>query len=191
MLEVEFSLLTPEAEFKIQNFDKALHDRSAFSCGIDGIDRWLKSSMSERISSGRLRLWCATKNGVLVGFYALNPHSITPQDAGVLAKKDERHELPTLYLPCIAVSTEHQRQGIGEALMGHAIRTSIEVAQKIAVMAILLDVHIDENYDRRMAFYVKLGFRPLGGDKKERVFLPIRDAEASLKMAEKMVQTAS
>ena len=36
----------------IQKFNKALHDRSAFSCGTESIDNFLKYTLSGEIKSG-------------------------------------------------------------------------------------------------------------------------------------------
>ena len=36
----------------IAKFDKALHDRSAFSCGFAPIDNFLKSSLSDQVKDG-------------------------------------------------------------------------------------------------------------------------------------------
>ena len=44
----------------IAKFDKALHDRSAFSCGFSPIDSFLKSSLSDQIKAGMVAAWIAT-----------------------------------------------------------------------------------------------------------------------------------
>jgi GNAT superfamily N-acetyltransferase len=168
-----------EPQYTIRLFEKALHDRSAFSCGIKPIDTWLRKSVSDQIKNNRLRLWCATDSaGRLVGFYALNSHNVSPENAPALARKNDRHPIPAVYLPVVAVASDLQGAGLGSALMGHAIQKAISISEEIAVAAIILDVFEDEHFERRFSFYSKIGFRKLGDDPK-RLFLSIADARAS------------
>lgn len=169
-----------DEQYTILQFDKALHDRSAFTCGIAKIDNWLKNSISKQIKENRLRVWCANDaDGELVGFYSLCTHSICPEKAPALAAKREQNEIPTLYLPVIATAKNRHGNGIGSSLMGHAIIESIKVSEKVGVAALVLDVKEDEKFQKRMEFYTSLGFRLIGCDNK-RVFLSIKDAKASL-----------
>ena len=55
----------------IAKFDKALHDRSAFSCGFGPIDNFLKSSLSDQIKNGMVAAWIATFIGVIAGWGAV------------------------------------------------------------------------------------------------------------------------
>lgn len=168
-------------EHKILLFDKALHDRSAFSCGIQVIDNWLQNSVSDQIKQDRIKLYCATdRSGKLVGFYGLNAHSIRPESAGSLARKGERHEIPVIYLPCIAVDVGHQGQDIGTVLMAHAIIKSVEVADTLGAAALVLDIKEDCDLERRTRFYEKLGFKPLSNTNPRRVFLSIAVARISV-----------
>ena len=74
-----------DARYDIRHFDKAPHDRSAFSCGVDQIDTWLKNSISDQIRYNRLVVWCVNDGeGRLCGFYALNTHSVRPDDVPAL-----------------------------------------------------------------------------------------------------------
>lgn len=171
----------PDPEYTISLFNKALHDRSAFSCGVEGIDRWVKTSISSETKDDRTRLWCAVNsNGELAGVYALNPHSVEPADSGGLAKKRERNPIPTLYLSCLAIDVRFQKQGLGEALMGHAIERAVKLSAEIPVAAIILDVHQDKNFQRRQDFYARLGFIVMSEEKPERMYLPIVDARKAV-----------
>lgn len=173
----------PDPEYTISLFNKALHDRSAFSCGVDGIDRWVKTSISSETKDDRTRLWCASNpEGELVGVYALNPHCVEPAEGGGLAKERERRPIPTLYLSCLAIDQRFQGQGLGEALMGHAIERAVKLSAEIPVAAIILDVHRDEHFERRHAFYARLGFTILYQEKPERMYLPIADARKALEL---------
>lgn len=173
-----------EGKYKISLFEKALHDRSAFSCGVTPIDNWVKNSVSDETKTDRLRLWCGTDSeGRLFGVYALNPHSVEPKDGGLLARKGERKPIPVLYLSCLAIDMKYQKQGLGEAMMAHAIEKAVRLSADFPVAAIVLDVYRDDNFDRRLAFYKRLGFSSFSAEDPARMYLPIADARKSVEAA--------
>lgn len=180
-----------EQKYKITQFEKALHDRSAFSCGVPPIDNWIKTSISDETKTDRVRLWCGTDpDGTLFGAYALNPHSVVPEEAGPLAGKKDRKPIPVLYLTCLAIDVRFQKMGLGEALMGHAIEKAAQLSKEIPISAIVLDVFEDENFDRRLAFYARLGFSSFDPKKPARMYLTIADARVALAAQEKQKEKA-
>jgi GNAT superfamily N-acetyltransferase len=169
-----------EPRLRLRLFDKALHDRGAFSSGVEKMDRWLRESIGEQIRQNRLRVWCATDpDGAFVGYYALAMHSVIPGEAPNLAGKRERHPIPAIYLSALAVQEAHQGKGIGGALLGDAVLRSIRISDEIGAAAIVLDVLDDANYARRRVFYTALGFAEIGNGDPGRLYLSIRDAKAS------------
>ncbi|MFK5952659.1 MAG: GNAT family N-acetyltransferase [Desulfobacterium sp.] len=163
-----------DARYEIRLFDKALHDRRAFSCGVEAMDRWIKYSVSDQVKSNRLRLWCANdRNDKFAGFYGLTAHSVNPDDAPSLAKRKERRPIPTIYLPALAVDKTCQGQGVGGALLADAIVKSLEISENIGAAALILDVLGDDDFDKRKAFYLKLGFTVIGNGDPKRLFLSI------------------
>ena len=184
-------LWMPEGKYKISLFDKALHDRSAFSCGVKPIDNWVKNSVSDETKADRLRLWCGTDDaGTLFGVYAINPHSVQSKDGGLLARKGERKPIPVLYLSCLAIDSRFQDKGLGEAMMGHAIEKAVQLSAEIPVAAIVLDVYKDATFGRRMAFYKRLGFISFSAEDPSRMYLPMADARKSVDAANAGLATA-
>ncbi len=144
----------------ISLFDKAKHDRTGFSCGVDSIDRWFKQSISKNIKNDRVRVWCAVnEDGVLVGFYALSTYSILPEHAGNIAIPGEIHEIPMIYLSVLGVDKTQQGQGFGGNLLMHAIEKCVMVSNYIGVAEIVLDVRKDDDFDNRAKFYNRYGFQ--------------------------------
>ncbi len=167
----------------ISLFDKAKHDRTGFSCGVESIDRWFKNSISKNIKNDRVRVWCAVNDdGVLVGFYALSAYSILPEHAGNIAIPGERHEVPMIYLSLLGVDKTQQGQGVGGDLLMHAIRKCIKVSNDIGVVAILLDVRKDDDFDNRARFYNRYGFQILK-EGRYRMVLSVKDAKANIQTA--------
>jgi ribosomal protein S18 acetylase RimI-like enzyme len=181
-----------EQKYKITQFEKALHDRSAFSCGGAPIDNWIKTSISDETRNDRVRLWCGTDpDGTLFGAYAFNPQSVTLKEAGPLARKKDRNPIPVLYLTCLAIDVRFQKKGLGEALMGHAIEKAVQLSKEIPISAIALDVLVDESFDRRLAFYARLGFSSFDPKKPARMYLTMADARVAVAAQEKQEATAT
>ncbi len=171
------------ANIHISLFDKAKHDRTGFSCGVDSIDRWFKYSISKKIKNDRVRVWCAVNDdGVLVGFYALSMYSILPENAGNLAIPGERHKIPMIYLSVLAVDKTQQGQGVGGNLLMHAIEKCIEASDDIGIVAIVLDVRKDDDFDKRAKFYNSYGFEILE-EGEYRMALSVKDAKANIQTA--------
>lgn len=181
-----------EPTYTVTQFDKALHDRSAFSCGVAPIDNWIRSSISEETKRDRVRLWCGTdQTGTLFGVYALSPHSIVPEEARALAGRKDRKPIPVLYLTCLAIDVRFQKKGLGEALMGHAIEKVVTLSKEIPIAAIVLDVIRDDHFDRRRAFYERLGFISFDPENPARMYLPIADARSAVAAQDRQDTTAT
>ena len=171
------------AALTIARFDKALHDRSAFSCGFAPIDNFLKSSLSDQVKDGMVTAWIATEDPspAVLGFYTLNAMAIR---AGVGPRKWERArvpDIPVIYIRAVAVHRHMQGKGVGTALLVDAMRRCADISEQMGAAAIVLDVLDGDNAERRWKFYADLGFRPLGDpDNPRRVFIPMADVRASL-----------
>ena len=167
----------------IAKFDKALHDRSAFSCGFAPIDNFLKSSLSDQIKAGMVTAWIATADNdpAVLGFYTLGAMAIR---ANLGPKKWQRAgvpDIPVIYIRAVAVREDSQGMGLGTALVIDALKRCLEIADQMGAAAIALDVLQDDHFDRRWKFYAELGFQPLGDpDNPYRVFIPMADVRASL-----------
>ena len=167
----------------IAKFEKALHDRSAFSCGFGPIDNFLKSSLSDHVKNGFVTAWVATAEGdaAVLGFYTLGALVIR---AGLGPAKWQRAgipDIPAIYIRAVAVRTDIQRQGLGTALVVDAMKRCLGISEQMGAAAIVLDVLEDAHFERRWTFYADLGFQPLGDpENPHRVFIPMADVRATL-----------
>lgn len=167
----------------IAKFDKALHDRSAFSCSFAPIDNFLKFSLSDQIKSGMVAAWVATAadDQSVLGFYTLGALAVRAdfgprkwQQAGV-------PDIPVIYIRAVAVRSDMQRLGYGTALLIDAMARCLSIADQMGAAAVVLDVLKDEQFERRWRFYEDLGFKPLGDpDNPQRVFMPMVEIRATL-----------
>ena len=164
-------------KFRIQKFDKASHDREAFSCGVPAMDRWFKVSISDQIKANRTQVWCAVDQiGKVVGFYALSAHAVKPSSSPALADRREKHPIPAVYLSAIATDQSVQGQGLGGTLMADALAKALEISETIGAAAVVLDVLQDDAYEKRMKFYTELGFTPIDPTgNPNRVFISMKN----------------
>jgi GNAT superfamily N-acetyltransferase len=167
----------------IAKFDKALHDRSAFSCGFAPIDNFLKSSLSDQVKAGMVAAWIATAGDdpAVLGFYTLGALAVRSEFGPKAWQRARVPDVPVIYVRAVAVRRDMQGRGLGAALLIDAMKRCIGIADHMGAAAIVLDVLEDENVDRRWRFYQDLGFRPLGdpGNPK-RVYIPMADVRATL-----------
>lgn len=172
-----------KAALTISKYDKALHDRRAFSCGFEPIDKFFKDALTDHIKIGYLTAFMATEEGRkdVVGFYTLSAFSVSPENIETPKRPRPPTTIPATYVKAVAVRKDWQGKGIGRALKVHALRQAVEISETVASMAIVLDVLRDEDFERRFAFYEGLGFQLMNDpDNKNRVYISMNDVRATL-----------
>jgi GNAT superfamily N-acetyltransferase len=147
------------------------HDRAAFSCGNDFLDRYLREQAGQdarRSAAAPFVLVSTTEPDIVAGYYTLSSHSI---DLGALpanvARKMPRYPLvPATLLGRLAVDRRYKGQGLGERLLMDALRRALTQSAQIAAAAVTVDA-IDDPAAR---FYQHFGFIPFS-DRPDRLFL--------------------
>jgi GNAT superfamily N-acetyltransferase len=165
----------------IAKFDKALHDRSAFSCGFGPIDNFLKSSLSDQIKDGMVAAWiAAAENSAVLGFYTLGAMAVRAEFGPKKWQRARIADVPVIYIRAVAVREDMQGKRLGTALVIDAMERCLGIADQMGAAAIVLDVMDGDHFDRRWRFYADLGFRPLGDpDNPGRVYIPMVDVRAT------------
>ena len=173
--------------FTITKFDKARHDRSAFSCGFAPIDNFLKLSLSDQIKDGMVAAWIATAKGdpavpsPVLGFYTLGAMAVRADFGPKTWQRARVPDVPVIYLRAVAVREDMQGKCLGTALVVDALRRCLGIAGQMGAAAVVLDVLDGGNFERRWKFYADLGFAPLGDpDNPRRVFIPMATVRATL-----------
>ena len=148
------------------------HDRAAFSCGVESLDRYLKQQASQDLRRRVAAVFVAREptSSVITGYYTLAafgiaPASLPPEIAKRLPRYDQ---LPSTRIGRLAVDQRHQGQGIGRRLLMDALDRSYQMAPSIASMAVVVDA-ID---DTARHFYARFGFQRFLDD-EYRLYLPM------------------
>ena len=156
------------APFRIVPLGK--QDRSAFTCGVEPLDRYFRQQVSQDIRRRVAACYVALERGTdrIVGYFTLSGrHVVLDQLPEALVRRLPRYpSVPAVLLGRLAVTADFQGQGLGGALLADAALRSLEAG--IAAYALL----VEAKDDRGEAFYRHHGFIPLGGEDCT-LFLPL------------------
>jgi GNAT superfamily N-acetyltransferase len=147
------------------------HQRWEFRCGKPALDEFLRALVNqyEKRNLGRTTIATRAAEKRVYGYYTLASGRLAfqalPQDA---ARKLPKHPVPVVLLARLAVDQTTQCSGLGEALLVHAMRQCLQLAEKLGIHAI----EVDASDPPAAAFYAKYGFVPLL-DQPPHLYLPI------------------
>lgn len=149
------------------------HDRTAFDCGAEALDRYLKQQARQDADKRVAAPFVAVQppDTRVLGYYTLSASVLTlanlPEE---LARKLPRYpQLPVTLIGRLAIDQSTKGQGLGEHLLLDALHRSLAHADQIAAMAVVVDAK-DEN---AVSFYRHYGFIPLQAQ-PSRLFVPMR-----------------
>jgi GNAT superfamily N-acetyltransferase len=140
------------------------HDRAAFACGVDSLDRYLKTQASQdvrRKANAVFVLVEVAAPSVILGYFTLCATSLAPGDVPEAARKHiPRYPLVSAtLLGRLAVARGRHGQGLGSILLARALRRAWESADSVGSCMVVVDA-IDEG---AAGFYAAHGFSRLGG----------------------------
>src|SRR6476646_2803949 len=96
----------------------ASHDRKAFSCGEEAIDKWFVEMAGQQNERGLavVQVMIEEASGAVVGFYSLSNYSVLGGDLPKLGGKKlpSRMQVPMHLLGKLGVHQAYQRRGIGQ-----------------------------------------------------------------------------
>lgn len=156
----------------------AEHQVSAFDCGVEALNVYLRKFALANHQAGYARTFVSCDNRrVVLGYYTLTAAQVLHANAGVrLAKGAARHPIPVALLARLAVDRTAQGRRLGQGLLLDAIRRVLSVAESLGIRALLVHAKDDQAVD----FYCRFGgFEPLPGDPLA-LYLLLKDTRKSL-----------
>ncbi|MGA2571432.1 MAG: GNAT family N-acetyltransferase [Terracidiphilus sp.] len=161
------------------------HDRSAFDCGEEALNEFLRRYAHRNHERGGAKTFLAIDNSdgkTIFGFYSLSPASIsyarTPE---VIRRGLARHDVPAFRLARLAVDRTVQGQGLGGQLLLAAGRRCLRAATEVGGVALL----IDAKSERAARWYASYGAVPLP-DAPLSLAFPFNTIENILRQAGKL-----
>ncbi|HRD84299.1 MAG TPA: GNAT family N-acetyltransferase [Rubrivivax sp.] len=149
------------------------HDRTAFHCGADALDRYLKQQARQdadkRVAAPFVAVHQPDKS--VLGYYTLSASVLTLADlpADLVRKLPRYPQIAVTLLGRLAVDQSARGQGLGEHLLLDALSRSLTHADQIAAMAVV----VEAKNEAAAAFYRHYGFASLQAQ-PSRLFVPMR-----------------
>ena len=151
------------------------HDRAAFSCGVEALDRYFQGdSIKQDIGRRTAVAFVLTSDGRSVaGFYTLSSLSIVGAELPEkLAKKlPSRSAIGVTLLGRMGVHSVLKGQGLGADLLMDALYRAFHASRTVASWAMVVDAK-----DGIREFYLKYQFVAFPGS-PNRLFLPMKTIE--------------
>ena len=164
----------PSEDLRIVPLDEA-HDRSSFSCGMESLDRYLKTQAGQDVRRKANAVFVLSEQGEptrILGYYTLRAMAISQGEVPEAARKHiPRYPLASATLiGGLAISKDRQGQRLGAVLLADALQRAFESASTVGSSMVVVDV-LDEPAS---GFYAAHGFVRLPDSL--RLVLPMRFA---------------
>lgn len=152
----------------------AAHDLSAFCCGNDVLDDWLRQYALE--NEGRAsRTFVVCSGATVIGYYCLASGAEKRANMPRKIRQGIPDPTPLTVIGRLAVDRKYQGQGIGAGLLKDALLRAAGASQIVGSRAVL--VHAID--DAAVAFYLKFGFIEFPNGSRT-MFLPIETIVAAV-----------
>jgi GNAT superfamily N-acetyltransferase len=156
----------------IEELDPKRHDRTGFDCGVEPLNRYLRSLAAQHRTKGIATTFVlvdTTVPAVILGYYSLSAASLA---FGRLADADRRglpaYPIPEVRIGRLAASQAHRGQRLGEMLLANAIKRTLAARHTLGVYAVL----VEAKDTAAEAFYRRYGFR-LCDEHTRQLYLPL------------------
>lgn len=162
----------PSEDLRIVPLDEA-HDRGSFSCGVESLDRYLKTQAGQDIRRKANAVFVLSEQSeptLMLGYYTLCAMAISQGDVPKAARKHiPRYPLVSATLiGRLAISKDRQGQRLGAVLLADALQRAFESAGTVGSSMVVVDA-LDES---AAGFYAAHGFVRL--PESLRLVLPMR-----------------
>jgi ribosomal protein S18 acetylase RimI-like enzyme len=145
--------------FRVEPLGEA-HDRSAFSCGIEALDRYFREQVTQDVRRRVTTCYVALEasGSRIAGYYTLSAAGVLLSELPrPLVKRLPRYpSVPVARMARLAVDQAYRGRNLGAALLWDAIARLMR--SEIAVSALIADAKDDP----AEAFYHHHGFVPFG-----------------------------
>jgi ribosomal protein S18 acetylase RimI-like enzyme len=171
----------PSGDLRIVLLGEA-HDRGGFTCGVDRLDRYLKTQAGQDVRRKANAVFVLTSHDDLkrvLGYYTLCATTLSQGDVPEVVRKHiPRYPLVSATLiGRLAVAKEEQRRHLGAILLADALQRAFESAGIVGSSMVV----VDALNEAAAAFYAAHGFVRL--PESLRLVLPMRLAGASKREA--------
>jgi GNAT superfamily N-acetyltransferase len=148
-------------------------DVEGFDCGIEELDRWLRSSARVATAAGTAATYVLCRGERVVGYYALAMSAVAHERAPSRLRRGMPDPVPVVLLARLALDRSEHGAGLGGHLLIDALRRCVRGGREFGGRAVLVDAINDE----AARFYLHFGFHQLD---EARLWRRIGDIETAL-----------
>ena len=148
----------------------------AFDCGQSALNQFLQRHALVNHKANAAQTYVSCQGDAVASFYSLAVGSVDAKDAPSRVMKGlVRHPVPVMILARLAVDKEHQRKGLGRALLKDALLRTAQAAAIAGIRCLL--VHAKDDAARH--WYESWEFEPSPTDPYH-LFLMLKDLKRLL-----------
>ena len=158
--------------FTVEELDPKQHDRAGFDCGVEPLNRYLKTLAVQNRAKGiatSFVLVDSDQPASILGYYSLSAASL---DFERLAEHDRKglpaYPVPAVRIGRLATSMSGRGQRLGELLLQNAIKRILQARSMLGVHAVVVEAK-DASVE---AFYRRYGFRLCDAGSRQ-LYLPL------------------
>jgi len=130
------------------------HDITAFDCGHDTLNEWLRKRAVKNEQNGASRTFVACNDNTVIGYYSLAVGAVARDQASGKVRRNMPDPIPVMILGRLAVDRQWQGRRIGAGMLKDAVLRTLFVAEQAGVRAMLVHALSDE----AKHFYLGYGF---------------------------------
>ena len=158
--------------FVIEQLDPKRHDRAAFDCGVDALNRYLETLAVQHRTKGISTTFVLVETNQprkVLGYYGLSAAAIRFEQLLPADRKGlPGYPIPAVRIGRLAVSISSRGQGLGELLLQNAIKRVLATRNTLGVCAVV----VEAKDAAAESFYKKYGFRLCDFESRQR-YLPL------------------
>jgi GNAT superfamily N-acetyltransferase len=162
---------TPGYAYRIESLGVA-HDRPAFSCGVEPLDRYFHQQVGQDVRRGLASCFVAVHlpDAAIGGYFTLSATSVLLDELpSPLAKKLPRYpKIPATLLGRLAVDHRFRGRGVGGLLLYNAMTQTLRANIATAMLV------VDAKDNAAATFYRRYDFLPFGPGHRQ-FYLSIQD----------------
>lgn len=152
-------------------------DRSAFDSGAAELDEWLQRFAWQNQRANHAVTYVAVRDGMVLGYYAIAMGAYAAADLpSPMTRPRPPRQMPCILLARLAVDQTAQGQGVGAALLRHAIEMAHHLSRSVGAAALV--IHCRD--DAARAFYLGNGDFLASPVDPLHLLLPMKEIERRL-----------
>jgi len=142
----------------VEELDPKRHDRASFDCGVEALNRYLKTLAVQHRAKGIATTFVLVDSkqpAEILGYYCLSAATLAFERLADADRKGlPRYPIPAVRIGRLASSVAKRGMRLGELLLQNAIKRTLEARAALGVYAIVVEAKdtLAESFHRKYGF---------------------------------------